>query len=280
MTKYMNFYVKLLHRRIFNIRNLILLGILWLTEDMMLQQIIALGVKTGEKITPAAYVFLQSYAGFLLILFLEAMVFYTDAPFITYEQLYVVLRTGKTRWYFDQIVYIVVSSLMILLTTAFLCIVRLFPVIKFSLSWDRILGTFALTDAGQQFEVVLPVPYKILNRYEPIEAMGYSLLAGWGILCFIGMCMFVISLLRNRKEAVIITTVMILIFGIQDYYPAWIRYIVPLSWMQITELGVRYSEFSPTQKYVSVALPVILGVLTAIGFWSVNKADFEWIEEE
>lgn len=276
----MDFYVKLLHRRIFNIKNLILLGILWITEDMMLQQVIAIGMETGEKITPAVYVFLQSYAGFLLILFLEVMIFYADVPFISHEQFYVVLRTGKKRWYLDHMIYIIVSSLIILLTAVFLCIVRSIFIIKFSLSWDRILGTLALTNAGQQFDVVIPVPYKILNRYDPIEAMGYSLLVGWGILCFIGMFMFVISLIRNRKEAVIITTIMILIFGIQEYYPPWVRYIVPLSWMQVTELGVRYSEFSPSQRYVFIMLPAFLGITFIVGFLGISKIDFEWIEDE
>ena len=280
MAKYLDFHTHLLRHRIFNVKTVILLGILWLTEDMMLQQVAALGAAVGERITPAAYVFLQSYAGFLLIFFLEIMVFYSDTPFITHEQLYVILRTGKIRWYLDQIVYIVISSLLIVLSAFFLCMLRLLPILKYSLSWDRVLGTLALTDAGQQFDIVIAVPYKILNRYEPAEAIVYSLLIGWGVVCFIGILMFCISLIRNRKTAIIIATIMTLIFGIQNYYPTWIRYLIPLSWMQITELGVRYSEFAPTQKYVCIMLPIFLCTVFFLGFLCIKKKDFEWMEEE
>ena len=280
MINYVKFQLKILHHRMFTLKTAILLGVLWNTEDMMLRQIVALGKETGEKIIPAAYVFLQSSSGFLLIFFLEIMVFYIGVPFTTNDQLYVFLRSGKSKWYLNQVVYIVVSSLMILVTAFLFCVIRLMPILKFSWSWDRILGTLALTDAGQQFGIVVQVPYKILNRYEPAEAVIYSVLIGWGVICLIGMLMFSISLVWNRRVVIIIMTVMILLFGIQRYYPAWVRYLVPLSWVQITELGVRYSEFAPTQKYVCTMLPIFLCCTLGIGFWWTRKRDFEWIEEE
>lgn len=280
MVKYAGFQARLFRHRVFAVKTLLLLGILWIMEDMMLRQIVAMGIATGERTIPAAYVFLQTYAGFLMILFLEVLVFYTDVPFITNEQLYVILRSGKIRWYLDQVVYIAVSSLLVVLSAFVLCMLRLLPILKWGTSWDKVLGTLALTDAGRQFEVVLGVPYKILNRYEPMEALLYSLLVGWGVVCFIGMFMFCISLLRSRKTAIILTTVMLLIFGVQNYYPSWVNYLVPLSWMQISEQGVRYSEFAPTQKYVCIMLPVFLCVVFLVGFLSVRKKDFEWMEEE
>lgn len=280
MTKYFKFHLNLLHHRMFNIKTIILLGVLWITEDMMLQQVVALGTATGEKITPAVYVFLQSCAGFLLIFLGETLVFYSDVPFFTNDQMYVILRTGKIRWYLDQIVYIAVSSLLILLTAFLFCLLRTFSILKFSLHWDRILGTLALTDAGRQFEVAIPVPYKILNYYKPVEAIAYSLLIGWGVVCFVGMLMFTVSLIRNRKAAIVIATVMILVFGVQNYYSVWVRYLIPLSWMQITELGVRYSDFAPTQRYVFVMLPLLLGAVFLFGLLYIKKTNFEWTEEE
>lgn len=280
MIRYLKFQVRLFWHRIFSLKTIVLLGILWIIEDMMLHQIVVLGIETGEKIGPAAYVFLQSSSGFLLIFYLEIMVFYADVPFTNSDQLYVVLRSGKKRWYLDQVVYILISSLVILLSAFFFCLIRLAPILKINWVWDRILGTLALTDAGQQFDVVFRVPYKILNRYEPIEALVYSILVGWGVICLIGMLMLNISLLRNRKIAMIAMTVMILIFGIQNYYPTWVQYFVPLSWVQITELGVRYSEFAPTEAYVCIMVPVFMSFIFGVGFLIVRNLDFEWMEEE
>ena len=59
MINYVKFQLKILHHRMFTLKTAILLGVLWITEDMMLRQIVALGKETGEKIIPAAYVFLQ-----------------------------------------------------------------------------------------------------------------------------------------------------------------------------------------------------------------------------
>lgn len=280
MVKYMVFQLHLLRHRLFRIKTLLLLGILWITEDMMLSQMVVFGTATGEKTIPAVYVFLQTYSGFLLLWFLEILVFYADVPFMTGEQLYIVQRSGKKRWYLDQIVYIAVSSFLAEMTAFGLCLLRLLPILKWETSWDRILGTLALTDAGRQYEIVLNVPYKILNRYGPAEALMYSLLTGWGVICFIGMFMFSVSLMQSRKTAIILMTVMVLGFGLQEYYPVWVRYLFPLSWAQISELGVRYSEFAPTQRYVCVMLPLFLAAVFLAGFFCVRRWDFEWMEEE
>lgn len=280
MAKYLGVHICLLRHRMIRMKTVLLLGILWLTEDMMLQQFVALGIVTEEKTTPAAYVFLQSYAGFLLIFFLQVLVFYSDVPFTNHEQMYVVLRTGKIRWYLNQTAYIVSSSILLVFSAFFICLIRLSPILHFCLSWDRVLGTLALTDAGRQFDVVIPIPYKILNRYEPVGALAYSLLVGWGVVCFIGLFMLCISLFRSRKTAIIIITAMILLFGIQNYYPVWVRYLIPLSWMQIAELGVRYSEFAPSEGYVCLMLPFLICVVFILGFICVRKKDFEWTEEE
>lgn len=280
MIRYTSFQKKLLFHRLYRIKNLLLAGLLWLAVDMMLQQVVEFGLAIAERTTPFVYVFLLSNNGFLLLFFLEVVVFYADVPFINQEQLYIILRMGKGKWYLKQAFYIIESSFIIIIISFFLCLVRLTPILKFQLSWDRVLGTLALTDAGQQFSVLLSIPYKILNRYEPAEAFLYSILVGWGVLAFIGMFMFCVSLYWSRRTAVITMTAMILLFGIQDYYTTWCRYLLPLSWVQITELGVRYSEFAPTQNYVIRMLPMFLMLLFIVGFLCIKKKDFDYMEEE
>lgn len=266
--------------KLISLKNGILLFFLWIIEDLILNDIQLFANIIDKKTTPAIYVFLQSDQMFLLLFMLEIIWFYAEVPFTYKNQIYYIIRKGKIKWYLQHIAYLVFSSFSIIMISFAVCLIQLAGSLSFTLKWDQVLGTLALTDASIQYEIVMQVPYKIISHYSPLEALSYTLAIGWGCVLFIAVFMYIMSFLFGRKIAVILASGYILLFAVQQYYSSFLNYVSPVSWMRITEVGEKYSDLAPEIHYIATAIIIGLFILFLIGYIWIKRHDIIWMEEE
>ena len=90
-------------------------------------------------------------------MFAGVLLFYTDAPFYDSHQLFVVMRSGVSRWCLGQALYVIAVSVGYMCFLTAMSVVVLLPQITFSGEWGRVWTTLAYSDAGYESGLVFGV---------------------------------------------------------------------------------------------------------------------------
>lgn len=129
-----------------------------------------------------------------IIMFLGVILLFCNAPFTDEQQMFVMLRVGKVRWFMGQILYIILASICYFGIIVLMTIFRFFPYIGFSLEWGD-----ALRNGSMENIFSASVPLKVLEQFSPIQAFGYA----FGISVGVGIVFGLLILLINmHKESV------------------------------------------------------------------------------
>ena len=129
-----------------------------------------------------------------IIMFLGIILLFCNAPFTDEQQMFVMLRVGKLRWFVGQILYIILASVCYFGMIVVMTIFRFFPYIGFSMEWGD-----ALRNGSMENIFGASVPLKVLEQFSPIQAFGYA----FGISVGVGIIFGLLILLINmHKESV------------------------------------------------------------------------------
>ena len=127
-------------------------------------------------------------------MFLGIILLFCNAPFTDEQQLFVMLRVGKLRWFVGQILYIILASVCYFGIIVLMTIFRFFPYIGVSIEWGD-----ALRNGSMENIFGASVPLKVLEQFSPIQAFGYA----FGISVGVGIVFGLLILLINmHKESV------------------------------------------------------------------------------
>lgn len=272
------FFVMLM--RFFQIKYWIFLGMIWIMSDSITSNLVTFCETTSEKTTPAVYAFIQSSPLFFSLYLLGVLCLFSDVPFCGRDQLYLLLREGRKKWYWRQVRYLFFGSFAAMLTAVSVCLVQLRAWLKVTAQWDRVLGTLAYTDAGRGFEMRFGVPGRVLAHYSPGETFWQAILIGLGVTFFLSVFLFTVSLCVSRKAAMAAASAMVLMCSLHKYYPTWMNFASPVSWIRTTALGMVYMDHAPGLSWVAAALPIVILFCVGIGYAAILKKDFNWTEEQ
>ena len=228
------------------------------------------------SVTPWVFPYLSLSQKVLLLIMLGIVLLFCDAPFIDAHQPYVIIRSGKRDWLLGQILYIMVASALYFLFIALISTLLMLPNLTFSSEWGKIFGTLALTDAGSQFKINLPISYKLQLTYTPIAAMAWSFFLNWLIGTFLGLLMFVLNMRFTREIGAIVATFLVILqyfcFSANGFL-LW--HFSPVSWASLENLDITHTSALPSITYavsVLIGLNLIL-ILLAVIF--IRKKDID-----
>ena len=74
-------------------------------------------VETGERVTPFLFPFFLNGRFCAALVFAGILLFFVDAPFYDKEKLFVMIRSGRTKWVVGQIFYIIAVSVGYMLSS-------------------------------------------------------------------------------------------------------------------------------------------------------------------
>ena len=212
----------------------------------------------------AAHSFTHPYMRILLfccIIFLMA-----DAPFVTELQRSMMYRAGKGVWYFSQVVYIMISAL--LLDVLFFVSPLLFHMdeIVIQKSWGR-----AVYSILKENEVLHSISGSIVARYTPLQALGYYMVILFLLICFIGLFLYLANLLRMGAVGVGILFGFIILdwmIYLVDFTP--FLWISPISWVRMDQMAYGLDHSVPSAAYAAAAL-FVMNVLLCFGIYYASK---------
>lgn len=276
---------KLFLKKELSIKTFTLLLLLGIIYHIFLSPVKDFSTSVHYPVSPWIFPFLISDIYFV-ILFMAAVVYYfSDVPFMKEWTMYQVIRTGRVKWACGQIGSIIFSSFAFILIAIFETILILLPDITLSEGWGKILYTLSMTNAAGEYRIPFGVSYDIINKFEPIQAIGISILMGGLVIMFIGLLMFTLSLYISRLWANIVAMLFVIlpivIENIGDVVP-WLVYCSPISWMRISELSVQSGMAYQTPTLLKSIIILLAGciVLSMAIIWKIKKVDFKLIKED
>lgn len=242
------------------------LVIVWIYIDDIKR--IAAGINTAMPIW--IYPFLYSQFHTKIIFTLPLVLLFCNAPFIDGNQVFVFMRSGKTKWLFGQILYVVMASGIYYL---FLLTVSLIGSIaaggEINLEWGKTLITAANTNAAQYFgSFYISVASTTITYFSPLSAVWFTFLLSWLCGIMIGLIIFFCNITTGTRALGIIVTSMLVVLSVFAHkvgYPA-IVYFSPISWITLEKIDIGGLTKSPTFEYcigfylLTIAL-LMIGIL-------------------
>lgn len=228
-------------------------------------------MKIQEPIGP--WLFLAIFSDYIvsmgllkIMLYFGIVVLFCNAPFIDRLYIFIVLRSGRKSWSLGQVLYIFISAL-IYTTFIFLCsVAAILPRITFTAQWGKTIGTLAMTDAANQTPLLI-FPWKVIKNYSPVEAVIIEILLVWLTCVMIGLILFCMNSMFNRKIGISLCCLIILV----DPVVKWIDKVEllcfsPISWSSLENLATNdmSSMYRPVEGVMLLLLICVLLAVIAV----------------
>lgn len=218
-------------------------------------------ILAGVKATPYLLPFLFNDKFLCSLMFAGILLFFIDAPFYDKQQLFVIIRTGVTKWILGQVLYILCISIFYMCFLVMMSILILVPHITFDTNWNQIWITLAVTDAGYSLGIPFSVSTSIIYNYTPIYAMLLTFLLGFLICTFYGFCVWLLNLYFGKIISLVIVLASIVLVTRIKYLPSWVMYFVPSAWVDLSNLSQYASHRISITKAITI---LIVGILLLI----------------
>lgn len=232
-------------------------------------------VQENENIGISCYYFVlwcSSVYG-RLIMMIGLILLFCNAPFTDEQQLFVMIRLGKWKWFLGQIMYIVLGSVVYFLIMVLFNIIRFLPYVGFSLEWGDILYAWNLHGP-------LKKAMEILDHYQPVEAMTlcFTICVLTGI--FFGLFLLFINMKKSGMLGIAVlvcwSACSLLLDGMPEKIKIMVVHLCPSEWSWLDYYVNRYYNISYGYTYGFL----IVGILALfIGiFLRVKKCDIAIVE--
>lgn len=125
----------------------------------------------------------------------------------------VLLRTGRKRWLRGQVIYLFALAFVYTAFWAICPLLFAFGRIEWSAEWGKIWTTLSFSGTANERRIMLDVPYAVMTRYSPMEALGLSLALKFLYIFMLGMIVFIGNLISRSFAGIIIGVVL----SFEDY---------------------------------------------------------------
>lgn len=205
--------------------------------------------------TPWIYPFLTGDWYIVLLEVFGAILLFCDAPFVNEGTPYILVRAGKNAWFWGQLLYIIIASILYQLYLAIIGVLLLVPNLIWSPDWGKVLGTLAQTEAGDYLGVKLTE--SIVRQYTPFTATFLCFALCIIVTIFFGVLIFSVNLTFKSLWGPIIGSILALLMPFSiNASGHFMFYYSPASWMSIGLL-----DSTGTTGYPSIYYPFVIGTI-------------------
>ena len=196
-----------------------------------------LGLKDSFAILPHV----QNDFYFNKIMLLGGMIFFADIPFMSGEELYVVLKIGKEKWSQINCCYIVLSGVLL---STLLTVLSLLTMSYYS-------------------------PYALMLNIFLIDVLTFA---------FMGMLLYTLSLFVSKIWSYVIVVVLIFLQSVFGKMGLVLDNFLPFSWISASHWRFGYDRHRPDLIYIYTAFCMLLFLLAVISEWKIKRMD--WVSKE
>lgn len=209
------------------------------------------------------------------ILFVSALLFFSDLPVRYPDQVLLLARSSKRKWLLSQFLYVIVISVLM----AAFFVISIVIVCRGSMyiddSWGKIITSMTQQEFLTKFEMGVTASAGMLSAVSPYEAIVWclsGLILTWMMFGFIAI---ILNLYVAEFAGILVNGLMVFVrmmigfFGMEE-----LCCISPIHWCTTSILYNEYMVKMPSTTYVlAVRLAVLMGLLIAAIILSGKKMD-------
>lgn len=229
-----------------------------------------LGLKDSFAILPHV----QNDFYFNKIMLLGGMIFFADIPFMSGEELYVVLKIGKEKWSQINCCYIVLSGVLLSTLLTVLSLLTILPAISLKNEWGTLYQTFAFSGTAG----CVIINSKAMSYYSPYALMLNIFLIDALTFAFMGMLLYTLSLFVSKIWSYVIVVVLIFWQSVFGKMGLVLDNFLPFSWISASHWRFGYDRHRPDLIYIYTAFCMLLFLLAVISEWKIKRMD--WVSKE
>lgn len=230
--------------------------------------------------------FLLAQYAFLVLFFFAVIYANADIPFMQYSNMYSLIRAGRKKWGAAQILILLFRS-VILTGIACLCsIVTLLPHIELTADWGKLIKTVAMGMMQGSYDLKYSFFYEVMIKWSPLKLMALALGIAAGVIFFLSLSMFLVSLYSSRIAAVSGAALYVLLmFFVLNTHPKIrnsLAKLVPAAWLQIARIytpDVGYYWLPPVW-YMFACLAAGIGIVGLLILIRIRHVEFDWNNED
>lgn len=233
-------------------------------------------VAVKVRVTPWVFPFLIGESYIQLIFIAGIVLMFSDAPFVKSISFYEIIRSGKRKWIFGEILYIFLMSIIYTLLVVLLTVLLLFPRLTPDLKWGKVLGTLAQTNAASAFgNSYMSLDYGIMQRYTPIKAMLLSIVLSI-IVCFlVGILIMLVNVLQKKIPGAAFGMLVGFFSYFQKNFSNLYRmsFFSPATWMDIGMWNSEIRLSYPTTDYMTGFLFFTISVMLIVSVAAFERSE-------
>lgn len=285
--KYVRYNVYSFQYKVFSTRTITTIVLMVLCNIIFAVPILNFSTDVGYKVNVITLPFFLCNISYMCAFIPIAIYYFSEVPFLNRSEMYCIMREGKMKWVFKNILHIVLMSYTFMFLLGVTSIIPYIFRGDFSNEWGEIITTLSVTDKWSEYGTS-EILYDILENYSPYEAMVTILLLVGLIISFLGVFMFTISLLFSRIismcSSIIFEVIVITAFNTRGY-DNYLIYFSPFSWTDLTIFGRKYNGMeyvhgTPTMCLCVGILVLLIIMLTIISAFKVNHMNFDFVNED
>ena len=257
---------------------LIYAGFVWVNMSSIRSFIEATNCPVSIYIYPIMLIHIK----FRTIISFCCVYLFSDVPFLQYSKMYSLIRMGRIKWALAQILSIFETAFLFCLYMCIVPVVLCVPNVEFTGEWGKIIHTLSLTNMSQVYAINIYVPYEVLVRLKPMEAMFLAVGLSTLLISFFGVFMFAVSLVFKRNIAIVAASVVIgWSVAVYNIYKLLFPY-APVLWLDISQIGQLFYGMKrfPDLRYILLSFLLMISVSALAAMWAIRSRDLEWVKED
>lgn len=272
--------------KLFNSRVAVFIVLMLVTSRTYVNPIRRMSVAADYPSSWCVFPFVMCSFTYLLLFWFGVIYVNSDVPFMQHINMYHAIRMGRRRWAAGQIGGILIRSFVLVSVTAVSTILPLLPDIEWTNEWGKLLRTAAMTGALSEYDSSVAIYYDIFSEFTPLQLMGLEILICTLVCTFMGILMFLLSLVFNKICAVAGSLAMaIALFPVLNIHPL-LRYklarLVPAIWPELARIATPDLSYYwlPSLSYMFGFLLLGIAVMTGFILVKIKRMEFNWENED
>ena len=210
------------------------------------------------------------------LIYMALLFIFSELPFNSPQQIYLMSRCGKRSWCISQLLYIILISVIVMLAISLLTIIILAGHLSFDNSW----GKFILKGANgglYKYGVVGIIRYEAHTAFSPYAALAWSLPVGTLTMIAFGSVVFSLNSLFRSSVGTVAGAVIIALTLIGRFLGvAGSRYLMIIDWSDFSAVNIYRAPKTPTPVFEICVLAImfIISVILII-FCSRKRSDIK-----
>ncbi len=253
-----------------------------MTIAFYMVQVRRLAYSLGETVSAWVFPLLMAKSGNQMFFILGAVLLFCDAPFLYDNSGWQILRAGRRTWFWGNILYIGVLSLLYTAIVSVLPAVFAVPKLSLANEWGRLIGSLGQTSLASQSGLT-SLSYIIMSRYSPLEAMGIAGLAAWLNAVLVGVVSYAANLLLKQGAGAVICMAMgltpVIISGALPPVSYFAYYLSPPSWINPENYNRKGYGAAPSPLYIYLAFAVLIAGCVLAARVGIVKKDLYTIQD-